>query len=134
MLAPDVRWSEGASSSEGTTLLTSGAPPTDPNSRYIWEDWVFGLSNKMLGFISSEFRLGNSAHWAVENERLLIPYRDYMTFSEAILKTRSISCFALLLSKFSITLTLSHFSFLQIPIASSWRFTLFFQSIAILHL
>ena len=61
MLAPDVRWSEGASSSEGTAFLTSGAPPTDPNSRYIWEDWVFGLSNKMLGFISSEFRLGNSA-------------------------------------------------------------------------
>ena len=58
----DVWWSGGASSFGGAKPSTSRAPAASPNSRYICENWVFGLSNKKLGFISHEFRLGNSAY------------------------------------------------------------------------
>ena len=59
VLTADVRWWEAPSSSGGTEPSTSGAPFVDPNTRYIYWDWVFGLSNKKLGFISCKFRLGN---------------------------------------------------------------------------
>ena len=87
VLASDVRWSKGAISSRGAGASTSGAPSTGPDSRYIYNDWVSDLSNKKLGFISCEFKLGNLARWVVENERPLLPPPGYMTFSEAILKT-----------------------------------------------
>ena len=85
-LALDVRWSERASSSGGAKPSTIGALSTDPNSRYIYEDWVFGLLSKKLGFISREFRLGNLASWAAENEISHLPPHHYMAFNEAILK------------------------------------------------
>ena len=87
MLASDVRWFEGASSSGGAGPLTSGAPSADSNSRYICEDWISRLSNNKLRFISREYRLVHSARWAAQNERLYLPPRGYMTFSEVILKT-----------------------------------------------
>ena len=87
MLASDVWWSKGASSFGGVELSTSGSPSVDPNSWYIYKGWVFGLSNKKQGFISHEFRLGNSACSAVRNERPHSLPRGYMTFSKAILKT-----------------------------------------------
>ena len=59
VLASNDWWSEGASSLGGTEPSTNGASPADPNSRDIYKDWVYGLSNKKLGFISREFRLGN---------------------------------------------------------------------------
>ena len=62
VLASNVRSSERASSSRGAEPSTSGAPLVDLDSRYICEDWVSGLSNKKLGFISHKFKLGNSAH------------------------------------------------------------------------
>ena len=58
----------------------------DSDSQYICEDWISGLSNKKLGFISREYRLGHLAHWAAGNERPHHPPRGYMTFSEMILK------------------------------------------------
>ena len=64
VFALDVQWLERASSSGGAEPSTSGALPTGPDLRYICEDWVSDLSNKKLGFISREFRLGNSARWA----------------------------------------------------------------------
>ena len=59
----------------------------DSDFQYICENWVSGLSTKKLGFISREYRLGHLARWTAGNERLHLPPRDYMTFSEAILKT-----------------------------------------------
>ena len=61
VLALDVQWSERASSSGGAKTSTIGALSTNPNSRYICKDWVSSLLSKKLGFISREFRLGNSA-------------------------------------------------------------------------
>ena len=87
MLASNVRWSEGVSSSEGAEPSTSGAPSADPNSRYIYEDWVSDLSNKKLDFISRNFRVGNSASWAAGNKGPHFPPHGYVTFSEVILKT-----------------------------------------------
>ena len=87
VLASDVWWYEEASSSGGARPSTSRAPPTDSDSKYICKDWVSGLSTKKLGFISREYRLGHLARWAAGNERPQLPPRDYMTFSEAILKT-----------------------------------------------
>ena len=88
VLASNIRWSEGVSSSGGAKASTSRAPPTGLDWRYICEDWVSSLSNKKLGFISCEFRLGNLAHWAIENERPHISPRGYMAFSETILETK----------------------------------------------
>ena len=118
----DVRCSEGTSSFEGAEPSTSGAPFLDPNLWYICEDWVSGLSNKKLGFISHQFRLGNSARWATRNERLCLPFHGFMTFSEAILKTGVYLYFTLLSPKSLITLISSS------SIISSQHFTLFFRS------
>ena len=87
MLTSDVRWSEGASSFGRGGPSTSRASPVDSDSRYICEDWISGLSNKKLGFITHEYMLEHLTHWATKNERPYIPSHDYMTFSEVILKT-----------------------------------------------
>ena len=52
VLASDVWWFEGASSSSGVGPSTSRAPPTDSDSQYVCEDWVSRFSTKKLGFIS----------------------------------------------------------------------------------
>ena len=86
MLASDVQWFKGASSSGGAGPSTSGAPPMDSDFQYVCEDWVFGLSTKKLGFVSWEYKLVHLAHWAAGNERPHLPPHGYMTFSEASLK------------------------------------------------
>ena len=48
MLTLDASWSEGESSSRGVRPSTSGAPPINSNSQYIYKDWISSFSNKKL--------------------------------------------------------------------------------------